>query len=394
MLLGAARTYLHAGCLTAALSRCHYVGADPPENREQYKAIKSEYGKLIKIDSDELSPVLKFTGVQFDRNQSNGTITVHMERYIEQLCEEYKEKFAPCNLPYAESEKERKAFDNMENDGKRIEKGPYLKLMGKLVWPSSMVRLDITFTVNKLCSKVSEPHESDYLRGLRVIGYLSTTRRLGITYGGRIVIPMGLHEHPRGLRESYGLYVIHDNSFGTSARPMGGYAVMYGNGAVDWSASNLKIVPNSSHEAESAQASRAAKAGIYARQLLLNNGRSVVGPTVCFGDNKSNATTSQQIGSSARTRYYERAVLLFKRAVLLLILSPVLVGTKDMPADIFTKATDKGTFIRMRNMMMNVHGPMRSVLHSAFMTTSGPLRRMVGSLYGAVYHGMIPESSG
>ena len=169
---------------------------------------------------------------------------------------------------------------------------------------------------------------------------------------------------------------------------------MYGNGAVDWSASNLKIVPNSSHEAESAQASRAAKAGIYARQLLLNNGRSVVGPTVCFGDNKSNATTSQQIGSSARTRYYERAVLLFKRAVLLLILSPVLVGTKDMPADIFTKATDKGTFIRMRNMMMNVHGPMRSVLHSAFMTTSGPLRRMVGSLYGAVYHGMQPESSG
>ena len=146
---------------------------------------------------------------------------------------------------------------------------------------------------------------------------------------------------PQGLEESSGLYVVHDNSFGMCARPMGGFVVMYCNGAIDWSASNLKIVPDSSHEAESAQAARAAKAGIYARQLLANNGRKVVGPTICFGDNKSNRTTSQQVGSSSRTRYYERAVLLFKRAVLLLILSPYLVGTHDMVADMFTKAVDR-----------------------------------------------------
>ena len=55
------------------------------------------------------------------------------------------------------------------------------------------------------------------------------------------------------------------------------------------------------HEAESAQASRAAKAGIYVRQLLINNGRKLVGPTLCLGDNKANDTTSQQLGSTART---------------------------------------------------------------------------------------------
>ena len=108
--------------------------------------------------------------------------------------------------------------------------------MGKLVWPSSMVRLDITFSVNKLCSKASDPDTLDYNRGLRIIGYLSTTRRLGITYGGRIRIPMGLKEFPPGFVESSGLYVAHDDSFGTTARPMGGYVVMFCNGAVDWSA--------------------------------------------------------------------------------------------------------------------------------------------------------------
>ena len=61
---------------------------------------------------------------------------------------------------------------------------------------------------------------------------------------------------------------------------MGGFVVMYCNGAIDWSASNLKLVPDSSHEAESAVLhrrlveSRAAKAAIYARQLLVNNGAS------------------------------------------------------------------------------------------------------------------------
>ena len=161
--------------------------------------------------------------------------------------------------------------------------------------------------------------------------------------------------------------------------------VMYCNGAVDWSASNLKIVPDSSLEAESAQAARAAKAGIYTRQLLANNGRRVVGPTISFGDNTSNRTTSQQVGSTSRTRYYERAVLLFKRAVLLLILSPYLVGTHDMVADMFTKAVDKATFIRFRNTMMNVHGPLRAALQQSFRATTGPLHRLIGSVYGAVH---------
>ena len=222
-----------------------------------------------------------------------------------------------------------------------------------------------------------------------MIGYLATTKRLGITYGGRIRIPMGLKEHPAGLVESSGLYCVHDNSFGTTARPMGGYVVMFCNGAVDWSAGALKIVPGSVHEAESAQASRAAKATTYARMLLRNNGRKVVGPTPCFGDNKANFTSSQQVGSTARTRYYERAVLLFKRAVLLRILSTLHVGTNDMVADIFTKATDKPTFIRMRNMMMNVHGALRVALEKSFRAATGSLRRLLGSVYSTVYDALV-----
>ena len=63
-----------------------------------------------------------------------------------------------------------------------------------------------------------------------------------------------------------------------------------------------------------------------------------------LGDNKSLFDQLQQEGATARTRYYERAILLLKRAALLLILLPFLVTDDNMVADMFTKATEKAKF--------------------------------------------------
>ena len=148
------------------------------------------------------------------------------------------------------------------------------------------------------------------------------SKNLGITFGGRLRVPLGLSEPPPHFAESSGLYTYHDSSFGSKPRPMAGYVIMYCNGPIDWNAGHLKIVPESSHEAESAVASRAAKGTCFARALLKNNGRKIYGPTAMLGDNDALWKTVHHEGHSARVRHYERATLLFKRAVLLLILSP------------------------------------------------------------------------
>ena len=41
----------------------------------------------------------------------------------------------------------------------------------------------------------------------------------------------------------------------------------------------------------------------------------------------------------------------------MLILAPFLISTHFMLADVMTKPADKGTFVRMRNVMMNVYTP-------------------------------------
>ena len=165
---------------------------------------------------------------------------------------------------------------------------------------------------------------------------------------------------------------------------MGGHAVMMANGCVDWMAKQLKLVPDSSCEAETAVASRAVKAGAFVRELVMRNGRRVVGPTPTIGDNAAMHALVQHDGATQRTRYYERATMLIKRAILLLLFRPYLIKTSEMVADVFTKALEKGLFVKFRNIVMNCHPNLRDTLMSARSTMHGEARLLVDRLLGRV----------
>ena len=46
---------------------------------------------------------------------------------------------------------------------------------------------------------------------------------------------------------------------------------------------------------------------------------------------------------------------------------PFLVTTQNMVADVMTKATDKGTFMKMRGWIMNNHVGLREAMHKGVM---------------------------
>ena len=188
------------------------------------------------------------------------------------------------------------------------------------------------------------------------------TKSLGITYGGPLRIPFDMKEMPHGFEESLGLHCFHDSSWGKCPRPLGGYIIMANNGCIDYKSKIIKIVPDSTCEAETAVASLAAKATCFIRMLFAFHKIAVVTATAMLGDNKATYDHITQEGASSRTRYFERATLLIKRAVLMLILAPFLISTHFMLADVMTKPADKGTFVRMRNVMMNVHSGLRNSL--------------------------------
>ena len=78
----------------------------------------------------------------------------------------------------------------------------------------------------------------------------------------------------------------------------------------------------------------------------------------------SNAVKSKWPGFHVRQPTVRPALV--KRAVLLLMLLPYLIKTDMMAADIFTKATPRDTFIKMRNFLMNINWTTRITLGQSF----------------------------
>ena len=76
--------------------------------------------------------------------------------------------------------------------------------------------------------------------------------------------------------------------------------------------------------------------------------------------------------------------MLIKRAILLLLFRPFLIGTSEMTADIFTKALEKGAFVKFRNIIMNVNTGLRDSLFAAKSTVHGEAKLLIERLIGRV----------
>ena len=79
-------------------------------------------------------------------------------------------------------------------------------------------------------------------------------------------------------------------------------------------------------------------------------------------------------GASQLTRHFERATVFIKWAAMKLLVKLHLVKSEFCIADIFTKAVDKETFLRLRNNMLNL-GASESML-----TMYGRAARMIENL--------------
>ena len=99
------------------------------------------------------------------------------------------------------------------------------------------------------------------------------------------------------------------------------------NGPIVWASKILKVVADSSTEAETDEASRGCKSAIFTKQVLCGAMRPAPGPVPLLGDNSAMHQLIQKDGASYRTRCYERATVFVKHAVLKLFVEPFLIST-------------------------------------------------------------------
>ena len=321
-----------------------------------YLHLKDKYAELINIGSKGINEVHKFTGVDIIRDRERKTMTLSQRSYIAELGTRYGGRAIESYLPTGPTRRSIEEFDRLEPGDEisedKVNVSDYMQLVGSILWVANMTRPDIAYHCSRLAMYSTCPTKRHEYYALCVVGYLIKTKDIGITYGGTLRIPSGLDSYPDFV-ESLGLHTYHDSSWGKDVHPFGGYVVMLNNGAVMWSAKKLCVVPDSTAEAETAIASRAAKGTVAVRMILEDMRAGVHGPTVLLGDCKAVKDIITKPGSTQRTRHFERTTLLVKRLFMLRVVQPVLIRTDDMIGDIFTKALPREKFAKCRSFMLN-----------------------------------------
>lgn len=322
--------------------------------KDDYLRLKADYAKRVRIKCTDITPVSVFTGVEISRDRVARTLTITQTGFIKRAATRYQGQFKEGALPAPDPKSFEKLVDVDASQSPAVDPVEFLRVIGTILWPGNMTRPDVSYYCTRLCTFASAPTAAHMEAALAVLGYLSATRHMGITYGGRVAKPYGQSDVPSHFYASGGLHAFHDSSWG-GKQPVGGYVIIYLNGAIGWAAKVLKVVADSTAEAEIAAASRAAKEVVATRSVLQDMGRTVTGATLMLGDCKAARDIVVKPGASAKTRYFDRSILLVKLLYIKFVVAPLLVVTDAQVADIFTKALPRDKFGRFRDVMLNHH---------------------------------------
>lgn len=178
--------------------------------------------------------------------------------------------------------------------------------------------------------------------GIDVLTYLLSVKHLGITYDGN---------NPN-------LIAFSDSSWNQTPNPFGGHVVMIAGGAISFQARKLKIVPQSSAEAETAIYARCCKDVDFLINILGSDGMQldINLPVSIYCDNSAAVSHVKDVGAKSRTRHYERWLQYGREHFLRRRSVPEWVPTTIQVADIFTKPLDPTTFRKFRAALLNIRG--------------------------------------
>ena len=141
-----------------------------------------------RFNTEERGTPSKFMGINISRDRANKTLTLSQEQYIADACSKFlsttctKTFHSPVrSTKLDEFTKLTAASDDLERAAMRSK--PYLELMGTLLW-CVFTRPEIAYYVSFLCQFMHDPSLAAYEAGLGILAYLSSSRKLGITFDG------------------------------------------------------------------------------------------------------------------------------------------------------------------------------------------------------------------
>ncbi|CAI7833890.1 unnamed protein product [Closterium sp. NIES-53] len=205
--------------------------------------------------------------------------------------------------------------------------GPYLELVGCLMYLMTCTRPDLAYPLSLLAHYVAPGRHRKVHRDAakRVLRYLCSTSGMGLVLGGRARVVLTSHADASWVDDL------------TTQRSSQGYTFSLGSGSVSWWSTCSSSVLSSSCEAEIYARAMAAQELRWLTYLLTDLGEAPRSPPVMYVDNKAIALC-QEHRLEHRTKHIALCYFLARDLQQRGQLRLAYVASQANTADVFTKA--------------------------------------------------------
>ena len=211
----------------------------------------------------------------------------------------------------------------------------YMKIVGGLLWLSTMTRPDIAYATTQLSRFLTNPGPSHYKAAIRVLIYLRGTPDRCLVFKPNRLMP-------------FETYV--DSSWESKFSCSG--AMLFVRGCLFmWFVKTQRSVSLSSAEAEYFGAMLAAREVIFHRELFVDLMFALDGPTIIFTDSKSAIDMSYDPVAFKKTKHILRAAQFLRDLVAREVVLLRHVPGRVMLADLLTKAVARAIFTHLLTLL-------------------------------------------
>ena len=280
--------------------------------------------------SNHLGKLSWFLGMAIDQEWINNdhVINVHQSKNIMDMVEKFAPDYSSNKIKHAKpyntdtfkllktAKDAAKDDDDLEIIRYKMTSLAYLSLVGSLMYVAFMTRPDIAFAMSVLCKFMSDPTPECYFAALGVLQYLANTPHVHLSYSwsGKVTLPpyaeFAAVRHV--IESSCGFHMYTDSSWG-EAYPAYGYGIFLANGCVSYLSKQLKLVCESSCEAEYAAVAYSSKELRFLVNLMNELQLPIQAPYVSFIDNSAALDVAKDYGVSGRTKHFDLAIHIIRK---------------------------------------------------------------------------------
>ncbi|CAI7808004.1 unnamed protein product [Closterium sp. NIES-53] len=238
----------------------------------------------------DLGELRSYLGLQITRDRARRTITLTQSHMVQQVLQRFDFTYSS---PQATPLPSRHLLSALPSDESVEPSGPYLVLVGCLIYLMTCTRPDLAYPLSILARYVAPGrHRPERIAAAkRVLRYLCSTSGLGLMLGGRRPVVLTGHADASWA----------DNQ--ATQRSSQGYTFSLGSGSVSWRSTRSSSVLSSSCEAEIYAGAMAAQQLRWLTYLLADLGEPPRSPPVLYVDNKAMLALCREHRLEHRTKH-------------------------------------------------------------------------------------------